>query len=64
LGKDPEGLKKEMSEIGFDKIKMWYQPMNFNFQDENQFCDAICQTNMARAALANAGSEEKREEVK
>ena len=33
LGKDPEGLKAEMLALGFANIRMWYQPMNFNFLD-------------------------------
>ena len=43
---------------------MWYQPMNFNFEDENKYCEAICKTNMAREALAKVESDELREAIK
>ena len=33
LGKDPEKLKGQFEKVGFSKIRMWYQPMNFNFAD-------------------------------
>lgn len=29
LGKDPEGLKKELENFGYTNIRMWYQPMNY-----------------------------------
>lgn len=51
LGKDPEALRAEMETIGFTHIRIWYQPMNFNFRDAEAYCEAICQTNTIRVAL-------------
>jgi len=33
LGKDQEALKQEMLQVGFTKIRMWFQHNNFNFKD-------------------------------
>ena len=37
LGKDPEGLKKEMEEMGYTKVKIWYQPTNYNFENFEEY---------------------------
>jgi hypothetical protein len=39
LGKDPQKLKEEMEALGFAKIRIWYQHMNFNFKDSHEYCD-------------------------
>ncbi len=55
--KDPEPTRQLMLQLGFTNIHIWYQHMNFNFEDEFKFCEAMCQTNMAREALHKAGSD-------
>ena len=42
---------------------MWYQPMNFNFRDAQEFYAAISETVTAKAALAKA-TPEQREAIK
>ena len=37
LGMNPDALRKEMTEMGFTNIKMWYQPMNFNYQSFDEY---------------------------
>ncbi|CDW71332.1 ubiquinone menaquinone biosynthesis methyltransferase [Stylonychia lemnae] len=33
LGQDPAGMKKQMTELGFSNIKIWYEPMNIPYKD-------------------------------
>jgi hypothetical protein len=48
-----------MEALGFSKVRIWYQPMNFNFRDADYYTQAICCTNMAVAALNKATPEQR-----
>lgn len=41
-----------MEALGFAKIRIWYQHMNFNFKDSHEYCDQICQTLSAKNVLS------------
>ncbi len=49
-----------MLAMGFTKIRMWYQAMNFNFANADEYCSCYCETVTARNLLSKV-SEEKRE---
>ena len=51
LGKDPEALKKQFESMGFSKIRMWYEPMNFNYTDFEDYFNTIFKQPGAAAAL-------------
>ena len=59
LGKNPEGLRDEMQAMGFTKVRIWYQPMNFNFADADNYAEGICHTNLAVACLKNVDAEKR-----
>lgn len=63
LSREPERLQKEMEIMGFSKVRMWYQTMNFNFADAEEYCSCYCETVTARNIL-NKISPEKAEAFK
>ena len=36
---------------------MWYQPMNFNFRDADEYCSCYCETVTARNLLSKVSIE-------
>ena len=60
LSRDPEKLKQEMLTMGFTNVRMWYQTMNFNFSNAEEYCACYCETVTARNLLSKV-SEEKRD---
>ena len=40
-----------MEAIGFTKIRMWYQHLNFNFKDADEYVTVICLTPLAKGLL-------------
>jgi hypothetical protein len=52
LSRDPQKLRDEMSSMGFTNIRMWYQAMNFNFANADEYCACYCETVTARNLLA------------
>ena len=61
---DSEGLKQRMEEIGFTKIRMWYQSNNLYFKDENDYLDSMLPSVNVQNALKFAKSPEHVEEIK
>lgn len=61
---DSEGLKKRMEDIGFHKIRMWYQHNNLYFKDENDYLNSMISSTYTQAALKFAKSPEHIEEIK
>ena len=57
LGKDPEALRTEMESLGFLNVRIWYQPMNFNFKNADVYTEAICNTVTAQTALKKSTPE-------
>lgn len=51
LSNDLDALKKEMEEIGFKNIRMWYQTMNFCFKDADEFLASMIDSPPCRAGL-------------
>lgn len=51
LGKDPAKLHQEMTEMGFIKIRIWYQQMNFNFKDADAYVDHILEAPSAKGTM-------------
>ena len=64
LSNDLGALQKEIAEIGFTSIKMWYQAMNFVFKDADEFLTSIIDPPPARAGLQFVKSPEQLEQVK
>jgi ubiquinone/menaquinone biosynthesis C-methylase UbiE len=57
LSREPTKLKTEMEALGFTQIRMWYQPMNFNFKDADEYCACYCETVTARNLLSKVSIE-------
>lgn len=51
LGKDPEGMKQELLALGFSNIRIWYQPMNFNYADFEDYFNTIFKQPTAAAVM-------------
>ena len=51
LSRDPSKLREEMHGMSFTNIRMWYQPMNFNFKNAGEYCACYCETVTARNIL-------------
>ncbi len=50
-----------MLDMGFTNIRMWYQTMNFNFRDADEYCACYCETVTARNILSKVSEEKKTE---
>ena len=59
LSRDPTILRDEMLSLGFSNIRMWFQPMNFNFKDADEYCACYCETVTARNILSKTTEEKK-----
>ena len=57
LSRVPEKLRDEMLELGYTKVRMWFQPMNFNFKNAEEYCDCYCETVTARNILSKVTQE-------
>lgn len=57
LSRDPAKLRDEMESLGFTRVRMWYQPLNFNFRDAQEYCACYCETVTARNILAKVTPE-------
>jgi hypothetical protein len=63
LGKDPAGMKAELLSMGFANVHVWYQHMNFNFKDADEYVDSFLESVTAKAMLSKC-SEEQRQSVR
>ncbi|CDW78817.1 UNKNOWN [Stylonychia lemnae] len=57
ISQNKEAVRQEMIEMGFSNIKMWFQPMNFPYQNFEEYWATIFGQPPAQAAMAKLDDE-------
>lgn len=63
VGQDPEALRKEMKELGFKNIRMWYQAMNFNIKNGDEYLESLMNSPPMKVGMDNVKSPEQAQRV-
>ena len=50
-------MKKQLNEVGFTNVKIWYEPMNFPYSDFEDYYRTFFEFPSAIAALAKLTEE-------